>query len=94
LSERKHTPGDWSVATMNGRRYVLSKGDAVAMEGNAAESAANMDLIAAAPELLEAVDWLVGQLQGDSATGHSYWKQFPEYRAACDAIAKATGGAS
>ena len=40
-------------------------------------------------ELLAGLKWVVGQLQGDSGTGESYWEQFPEYRAACAAITKA-----
>ena len=97
----KHTPGDWVLTRRQGKWFVLTKpdsepfvGQVIAGQTTAPESMANLTLIAAAPKLLDAVDWLVGQLQGDSATGHSYWKQFPEYRAACDAIAKATGGAS
>ena len=47
-------------------------------------------MIRAAPELLSSCKWLVGQLQGDSGTGHSHWEQFPEYRAACAAIRQAS----
>lgn len=46
------------------------------------------------PSLLTACKWLVSQLQGESGAGHSHWEQFPEYRAALEAIAKAEGGRS
>lgn len=54
------------------------------------ESIANARLIAAAPELLESLQWVMDTLQGDSGTGHSYWEQFPEYHKALEALNKAT----
>ena len=57
-----------------------------------AEAEANARLIAAAPDLFAGLHWVLHQLQGDSGTGESYWEQFPQYRAAVAAIAKAEGG--
>ena len=63
---------------------------------DAASSAEDLPPIPAQPasDLLTACKWLVGQLQGDSGTGHAHWEQCPEYRAALAAIAKAEGGQS
>jgi hypothetical protein len=55
---------------------------------------ADARLIAAAPEMLEALKWCVHQFQGDSGTGDSHWNDYPEYRAAKAAIAKATTAGS
>ena len=41
--------------------------------------------------LLQGLRWAVGQFQGDSGTGHSYWEEFPEYLAAVHALEKAEG---
>jgi hypothetical protein len=30
-------------------------------------------------ELANFAEWALGQFQGDSGTGHSYWEQFPQY---------------
>lgn len=58
-----------------------------------AEIAAIIDRETAAPQLLAACQWFVGQCQGDSGTGESYWEEFAQYRAARAAIAAATKGA-
>lgn len=63
----------------------------ITSEEHRQELFANGRLIAAAPELLDAVSWFIDQLQGDSGTGHSYWKKFPQYRAALAAYTKAKG---
>lgn len=100
MSERKHTPGPWVQIIKHGKSYVVTGpysepfvGQVIANETTCRESVANHTLIAAAPELLEAVSWFIDQLQGDSGTGDSYWSEFPEYRAALAAYSKATGGA-
>jgi hypothetical protein len=59
-----------------------------------AETVDELSDIPPATDLLTACKWLVGQLQGDSGTGHSHWEQFPEYRAALAAIAKLEGARS
>ena len=47
---------------------------------------ANARLIAAAPEMLEALKWCVHQFQGDSGTGDSHWEDYPEYVKARDLL--------
>lgn len=97
--ERKHTIGHWRVVIHNttGERLVMPLSGTLCVAtvndygGMPAE--ANANLIAAAPELLDAVSWFIDQLQGDSGTGDSYWSEFSEYRAALAAYSKATGGA-
>lgn len=99
-----HSPGPWTCESSLGiiRSSNLISVVAVvpgALKKNAIKCpaidlpiTADMRLIAAAPELLSFAQWVMGQLQGDSGTGESYWEQFPEYLAGKDAIAKATGG--
>jgi hypothetical protein len=55
------------------------------------ERAANARLIAAAPELLEACQWMMMQLEGTSGASASHWEQFPGYHQAHAAISKAMG---
>lgn len=55
------------------------------------EAMANARLIAAAPELLEALMSMVVLFEGSSGAGANYWEQFDEYRSARAVIAKAKG---
>lgn len=92
---QQHTPGPWTV---DGQHYdyyasfsVKAGGRGVcAISSNikrpGAESAANARLIAAAPDLLAALQDLL------NATDETYDNRH-ERQAALDAIAKATGGA-
>lgn len=52
---------------------------------------ANARLIAAAPDLLEALEWCLVQFEGESGAGVNHWETEPGYRAARSAHAKATG---
>lgn len=86
--EGKFTPGPWHVA--NGVQ-VRSARDQIAkvwmMRGS--EGCANANLIAAAPEILEALQALTNQLADDGyQSGTTYG---PLCHAAVRAIAKATG---
>lgn len=42
-------------------------------------------------DVAKAVDWFLHTFQGDSGTGHTYWMQFPEYKAAYEALVAAGG---
>lgn len=101
MSEAKHTPGPWlrdresgfdcDVRAANGRKIasVNVQNQPKSKEGWALrkkENEANARLIAAAPELLEA-------LQEIADCGAEAWgEDRPCVRIARDAIAKATGG--
>jgi hypothetical protein len=90
-----HTPGTWAVSTFDGPEGY---GEIVA-DGflrvcsvpfwpcASDEMEANARLVAAAPELLEALKWAIGQVEDDLD---------PDHQAAMDAaraaIAKAEGG--
>jgi|LakMenEpi03Aug12_release.lakeMendotaPanAssembly.Ray.scaffolds.fasta_scaffold29009_11 hypothetical protein len=62
----QHTPGPWTLAKRQGKRYVLTDPDSepfvghvIATTTTAPESEANLRLIAAAPKLLAALRTLV-----------------------------------
>ena len=79
----KHTPGPWFVDAHNN---VLAEGCLVAFPSVAAgleKQEANARLIAAAPDLLEAIEGLLNALP--SATAH------PAIKSARNAITKAKG---
>ena len=97
----KHTPGPWAtdlpehempyqdIRIKAGRRdiYLLWIDDAPVEDYNT-EQLANARLIAAAPELLEAVRTLAGMAESFSDELH---KDHPDVTAARAAISKATG---
>ena len=91
----KHTPGPWAIRRARGHVYIRAEHDAeVARMGGEnvladdSSAAANARLIAAAPELLEALRDLVSA-EGLPA-GYANRKLLTE--AAQAAIVKATGG--
>lgn len=59
----KHTPGPWTVSDNHGKRYIEPVGDnepvAMICRGHADSYSANAHLIAAAPELLEALEIMI-----------------------------------
>ena len=79
----KHTPGPWTYEQISNNAYVIDEnGSAVMLYRNPDdEMKANARLIAAAPELLEALEWAV-----DNPHDDAYW--ISQARAA---IAKAKG---
>ncbi|WP_162405132.1 hypothetical protein [Pseudoxanthomonas jiangsuensis] len=87
MSEMKHTPGPWFasgryIGTFNHKSAIGECRSASGCWSDDEPASANARLIAAAPELLEA---LIGVLRvADRATD--------EFDAARSAIAKATGG--
>ncbi len=95
MSTTKHTPGPWSRNIRAAGKYpVVFAGRnmhvaQVCQQPDGAETEANIDLIAAAPELLEALQWALSQIEDDLS---------PDHQAALDAaraaIAKATGVAN
>lgn len=95
MGEAKHTPGSWSLGDLdhNGQRVVRAEHIEVAtcwhhcVGGLEAQMEANARLIAASPDLLEALDWLVGCL-GDGSLQNDGGFYLAKARAA---IAKATG---
>ena len=81
MSETKHTPGPWNVFYREGDKYpgieagILSivvyshiEGDCGVQGSTLEESLANAQLIAAAPELLEACESVM-----DAIAGHTDW---------------------
>lgn len=103
MSEAKHTPGPW-VLDDRGCKYIVSKAgdgyitrDVCRMDGSTMASVAqtaNAHLIAAAPELLEALEKLAVLADAFSVSG-VYFGEIPEHSQAIDAaytaIAKAKG---
>ena len=91
----KHTPGPWSV---DHNINVMAAGGFVAFPGISAgfDQKANARLIAAAPELLEALqaleDYVCNNISNDYPTGID--TDSIAFRQAHAAIAKATGGAA
>ena len=99
----KHTKGPWHITepnAINGKRFICTEPAdgvfytvAITM-GDAAWShindAANARLIAAAPDLLDALRWTLESLIDD----YEGWNDMPVVKAARDAIAKATRGAA
>lgn len=84
-----HTPGPWIAegatvkAVSHGRWFKITRADG--LRHTPAGNAANATLIAAAPDLLEALKAIAGLARGCDDVIE---------RVAQDAIAKATGGAS
>ncbi len=108
MSAAKHTPGPWYVSKRNPLRVIESgpraltlatvgtNGHGVTAEGAQAEAEANARLIAAAPELLDAlrdamqaVEVFHGPIAWEVFRDHS-----PEMKRWRAAIAKATGEAA
>ena len=88
IEEIKHTPGPWeacgkAVHAETGREIVF--GSHNTRSGSDEEQRANARLIAAAPELLEALGLIVAQVK---AGGHIYASHLERAEAA---IAKAEG---
>ena len=84
----KHTPGPWRIGTPppNGEQTIGTQHGlmvAVVTTGSGVPTKANARLIAAAPELLEALQEIVNAADGDAGL-----------KKARAAIAKATGGAA
>lgn len=92
----KHTPGPW--AHRNGRIYSVDREELtianVARSADGDYSPANGLLLAAAPELLEALerctDWME-RLRASTDAGLWDWSEGDQYMAARTAIAKAKG---
>ena len=97
----KHTPGPWMPHHDKGRLYVETHRDdvicMVAKGLGTQEDQANANLIAAAPELLEALQEMVAGDAEAIAEADALGVPFPDemltaYRRAVAAIYKATGG--
>lgn len=92
----KHTPGPWACVSGVDRGaftvYLPSDGMVICSrnqyESKHAEFLANARLIAAAPDLLEALQALVAIDDGDSP---DLWRYTTEFEAAREVIARATG---
>ena len=101
MEEMKHTPGPWRIGTAppNGEQTIGTiRGMMVAVAttgvGMEEETLANASLIAAAPEMLEALQSLVNQfLQRGVFTDPEHPDRIA-LALAESAIAKATGGAA
>jgi hypothetical protein len=85
-----HTPGPWCVNDTHGGRYIETKSeDAVAQVFRSKRYLADARLIAAAPDLLEALRLMLRGTQADC--GRVCMPNDDAVRAAFAAIAKATG---
>jgi hypothetical protein len=87
-----HTPGPWAVSDNHGKRYIEPVGDnePVAQITKGPNSEANARLIAAAPELLEALVVMCREFEL-KIPDHCNADWYEEFNAARAAIAKATG---
>lgn len=82
----QHTPGPWAFCNhtlCQATGNYLHLGKFVESPGLGGQAGANRRLIAAAPELLAALQWVMAGVAG--------CQKNPEYEAARAAIAKATG---
>ena len=93
MSATKHTPGPWvekygTLYGSNGEKVVCSSnGLAFGSVNSWPDAAANARLIAAAPELLEALQAIISDMDSEFGTDYDYNK-------ARAVIAKATGSTS
>lgn len=95
------TPGPWlrngDAIQSKGGTWIAARGEylpEVSRQGQTAgEWEANARLIAAAPDLLAALDKLCGYIERDMEHNAPNWAplDIPEYARACDALAKAKG---
>lgn len=103
MSKAQHTPGPWSFSSKGGSNGTVLSGDFVIarcqrIDGDEwkQQSRANARLIAAAPELLEALNELLARSENFHAANVAF-KDFDAARCAMEkaraAIAKATEGA-
>lgn len=69
MSESNHTPGPWRLHDMERATVVAGKpgGEIANCLNGFGDQAANAHLIAAAPELLEALQWIADEI-GDPVT--------------------------
>lgn len=91
----KHTPGPWHVVAnlVQGKRKPNGDSRTVAMVGSSSEDDANARLIAAAPDLLAALEGLA-EIVNEETTRFPANRVVPAgvaYAAAVNAIAKARG---
>ena len=103
MSKAKHTEGPWTLRPLNkeigeyeiiGPRHSDETGESeyiAVVCGGLPESAANARLIAAAPELLEALEKLLTAVDKACGTAIPQGSFGAARKAARDAIAKATG---
>lgn len=88
----KHSTGPWNIGDKV-RRFIYAADDTPICECDSigetskATEIANARLISAAPELLDALETLCNRIELESATPLDW----PSYKHARDAIAKATG---
>ena len=105
MADVKHTPGPWAVDSDGSGWYIEAtpeRGHSLAFiaspefqeepDTSASEAEANARLIAAAPDLLEALQWLVDILPDPDLDNDELQRTWT--RRARAAIAKATGGAA
>ena len=98
----QHTPGPWAISIADPHRVVLANGSSKGLEVAQAkefvpqyreQSLANARLIAAAPDLLEALQTLLGWVEAWDV-GFLFDDEWPADEAKIKAaIAKATGAA-
>lgn len=106
MSESKFTPGPWYISidnrscpsVRNKGGYVCfapsihNYGDPLRYMDEAAERQANARLIAAAPDMYEALKWAIDYTKEQLDEGYSFKdKDAPHWGAALAAIAKAEG---
>ena len=97
----QHTPGPWILdqdRTDDGTYYVRANNEVAVAEAlnsrafSIGEPEANARLIAAAPELLEALRIIERQMDGETMFPGAVYLSLTEANQIVEAIAKATGG--
>ena len=98
MKTAQHTPGPWITDTLGGTTVWPKGGNSLIAQCTGferAENVSNARLIASAPDLLAALQWVVECFDGDPSDNPDW--QYQDQSHAVDraklAIAKATGGA-
>ena len=92
MSANKHTPGPWKrdgLRIDNGYGFTVAVVSAESLHPDSETLEGNLDLISAAPELLEALEYLAGEC--DKEMDLDYNRHAAPLAKALAAIAKAKG---
>lgn len=97
----KHTPGPWVWEIKGTEHRVMARGKPLVIAGRTHRAQANRAVLAAAPDLLAALEallpdlsrWATAEAQNNSATtwGPKSTDAFGKWKSAVNALAKAVG---